>query len=94
MHRGQTQLFFEELYQLCRKHHVNIELDGKFNFYLDEDHNMIEFVNVEVTGAWDIREDSSALTATRINRHAITEELEVKGMGTFELDDDEDEGGF
>jgi len=92
MHRGQTKLFFEELLTLCRKHNVNIELDGKFNFYLDEDHNMIEFEHVEVTGAWNIRKDSAALTATRINRPALTEELEIFGMG--EVEDKEEDYAF
>lgn len=81
MHRGQTKQFFEELLNLCRKHKVNIELDGSFNFYLDEDHNKIEFTNVDVTGAWDIRDNCAAVTATRINHPAVTEDLEINGTG-------------
>ena len=94
--RGQTKDFFRGLLALCREHNVNIGLDGTITFFLDENdhHNVIEFHDIDITGAWDIRVDSPAVIATRTMQPAITEELEIAGLGKKKKEDEEDEVGF
>jgi len=90
MNQCKTQVFFQSLLKLCKSHSVNIE-EAKITFHIDETFdNDIHFNYVEVTGGWDIREDSAALTANRVIRPALTDELTINGYGTSKENDEDD----
>lgn len=77
--------FFKHLYKLCREYHVNITMNGEWEFYDKTDPITPEaiYTNLDLTAAYKINTECAALTVEYVVKPADVISVSVMGDGSI-----------
>lgn len=74
------KVFFQSLYDLCKKHKVNLVADNVDFKGKTTNSDFIHYDWVEVNGAWQINPENEAVVTNRVETRQVGATFTIKGQ--------------